>query len=464
MATVWRLRKLVSLPLATLGGRLAVAHLLVVLPGLLALVIWAGIRMSHDISAKYREALLRTASLMATVLDEELESGPRVPAGVYAHALGELAGVSLAILDEKGNVVAASDDYPWGEDEEASSFMMAAAVIGDPRMPRGVLVAGRPKGPMNAEIRNTWLALGGMGLLVLGASVAASLLLARHISRPVRELTASAAALARGDLGQSVVPQGPVETRQLAEAFNTMAHRLRSWLERQLALVAEAAHELRSPLASVRLRLEMAQAHGERDPETARRYLALALEEVERLDRLAHQLLSLSSVDAQLARGAQPMDPAPVLFQVADSMMVLAQHKGLQMQVDVPPHLPLVRASAELLSTAVRNLLDNAIKFTPPGGSVRLSAQAVGGQVEIAVSDSGVGIPPDELPYIFQRFRRGRHGTGERGSGAGLGLALVKTIAEGYGGQVKVESRLGEGSTFVLALPCAEASQGTSGA
>jgi signal transduction histidine kinase len=255
-----------------------------------------------------------------------------------------------------------------------------------------------------------------------------------------------------------------VETQQLAEAFNTMAHRLRSWLERQLALVAEAAHELRSPLASVRLRLEMAQAHGERDPETARRYLALALEEVERLDRLAHQLLSLSSVDAQLARGAQPMDPAPVLFQVADSMMVLAQHKGLQMQVDVPPHLPLVRASAELLSTALRNLLDNAIKFTPPGGSVRLSAQAVGGQVEIAVSDSGVGIPPDELPYIFQRFRRGRHGTGERGSGAGLGLALVKTIAEGYGGQVKVESRLGEGSTFVLALPCAEASQGTSGA
>ena len=170
--------------------------------------------------------------------------------------------------------------------------MVAAATIGDPRGPRGVLMAARPKGPMNAEIRNTWLALGGMGLLVLGASVGASLLLARHISRPVRDLTASAVALAQGGLDQSVTPQGPVETRQLAEAFNTMAQRLRSWLERQLALVAEAAHELRSPLASVRLRLEMAQAHGERDPETARRYLAQALEEVERLHRLAHQLLS----------------------------------------------------------------------------------------------------------------------------------------------------------------------------
>ncbi len=226
----------------------------------------------------------------------------------------------------------------------------------------------------------------------------------------------------------------------------------------------EAAHELRSPLASVRLRLEMAQAHGERDPETARRYLAQALKEVERLHRLAHQLLSLSSVDAQLARGAQPMDPAPVLYQVVDSMMALAQHKGLQVQVDVPPHLPLVRASPELLTTAVRNLLDNAIKFTPPGGSVRLSARAAGGQVEIAVSDTGVGIPPEELPHIFQRFRRGRRSTGEGGSGAGLGLALVKTIVEGYGGQGKVESPLGEGSTFVLALPCAEASQGTSGA
>ena len=125
-------------------------------------------------------------------------------------------------------------------------------------------------------------------------------------------------------------------------------------------------------------------------------------------------------------------------------MMVLAQHKGLQVQVDVPPHLPLVRASPELLTTAVRNLLDNAIKFTPPGGSVRLSARAVGGQVEIAVSDTGVGISPEELPHIFQRFRRGRRGTGEGGSGAGLGLALVKAIAEGYGGQIKVESRLGE--------------------
>src|SRR5581483_2641581 len=333
-------------------------------------------------------------------------------------------------------------------------LFVAAPIAEDRRGPIGFVQLARPMAPVYAEIGRLWLSLLAAGGAMLLLTVLVSLALARRLAGPVLDLTRASERLAQGALAERARPSGPAEIRQLGQAFNRMAERLQEMLARQQAFVAHAAHEFRSPLAGLRLRLEMLQrADARDDPALAQRYLGQMEGEVEHLRQLVDHLLVLVSLD----EGQQPprvaLDLAPLLYAVADEVGPLARAAGIELRVDVPPHLPLLSASPEQLRIVVRNLLDNAIKYTPAGGQITLAAQAAAGALQVQVRDTGVGIPADALPHVFDRFYRVDAARSGRQGGAGLGLALVRAIVAAHGGEVQAASAPGVGSTFTVRLP-----------
>jgi two-component system sensor histidine kinase BaeS len=344
-------------------------------------------------------------------------------------------------------------DIRWDEWRGEERLFVAAPVTEENRKVIGFVQLSILTTPIYDGIRGTWLSLFAAGGSVLLATALVSLVLARQIARPVQSLTAITEEIAAGHLEQRVTPAGPDEIQRLGRAFNRMAERVREMLAQQQAFAANAAHELRSPLTSLRLRLEMLQTHGQGNGELAHRYLAQMEREVDHLRRLVDHLLALSTLDEGKRLLCTALDPAPLLYELADEMGPLAQEAGLDLCVDVPPHLPPLMANGEQMRIVVRNLLDNAIKYTPAGGMVTLSAWADNGRVQIAVTDTGVGIPAEALPHIFERFYRVDKARSRRQGGAGLGLALVRSIVEAQGGQVEVKSQPGAGSVFTLSLP-----------
>ncbi|MFN3974218.1 MAG: sensor histidine kinase, partial [Dehalococcoidia bacterium] len=219
--------------------------------------------------------------------------------------------------------------------------------------------------------------------------------------------------------------------------------------------VANVSHQLRTPLASMRAALETLEEGALEDPDAARSFLGGVKREVERMERIVLELLDLSRLESgQVALHLAPVSVDVVVQEVAERFSPLAQQAGLSLYTQVPPDTPPVLADRDKLVQALSNLLDNAIKFTPAGGKVWLRVQAQDSQVAFVVEDTGIGIAPEHLPHIFERFYKA-HRT-HQDPGAGLGLAIVKHIAQAHGGSVAVESREGEGSRFTLCLPVAQ--------
>ena len=215
--------------------------------------------------------------------------------------------------------------------------------------------------------------------------------------------------------------------------------------------VANVSHELRTPLAAIKSVVETLQDGALENPALAREFLARADEEVDRLVLLVEELLELSLIES----GEQPVTPGEtdislLLHEVVRRLASQAERAEVALRLDAPD-LGFCYVDASRLERAVINLVQNALKFTPAGGSVTISTKRTPGALEIAVSDTGIGISSDELPRIFERFYKADHS--RAGGGSGLGLALVKHAVEAHGGTVRVESTPGTGSTFTIALP-----------
>jgi|FaiFalDrversion2_1042247.scaffolds.fasta_scaffold00772_3 two-component system phosphate regulon sensor histidine kinase PhoR len=218
--------------------------------------------------------------------------------------------------------------------------------------------------------------------------------------------------------------------------------------------VANVSHELRTPLAALKSALETLRAGAQDDPQARDLFLSRAEEETERMARLVEELLELSRLEAGVdAAPPQPVDLPGLLGRAVERMAPLAREKGLHLELRLPPSLPSVQGDAERLERALLNLLDNAIKFTPSGGSVTVAAAEAEGGVLLTVRDTGVGIEPADLPRVFERFYKADRSRQQ--PGAGLGLAIVKHIVEAHGGRVWAESAPGQGATFSLFLPLA---------
>ena len=216
--------------------------------------------------------------------------------------------------------------------------------------------------------------------------------------------------------------------------------------------VANVSHELRTPLSAVKSVIETLQGGAVEEPDVARDFLARAETEVERLVQLLEELLALSRLESGDLRFTEhPLDMREVVRSVGQRMAPHAQRAGVELRVDVDGRMQGVSGDPAALERAIVNLVDNAIKFTPEGGSVDLSSRADNGSVTIVVADTGAGIDPVDLPRVFERFFKADRAR-QRG-GTGLGLAIVKHTVEAHGGSIGVDSQLGAGSVFRLKLP-----------
>ncbi|MEU5160981.1 HAMP domain-containing sensor histidine kinase [Streptomyces sp. NPDC020875] len=297
--------------------------------------------------------------------------------------------------------------------------------------------------------------IAGVAALVLALTVGASVLAATRLVRPLRALTSAAQLMKDGGESAEPVPvpvRADNEIGRLATAFNDMAaHRARLEHQRR-EMVGDVAHELRTPLSTIRGWLEGAQ-DGVADLDPA--FVSSLLEEAVQLQHIIDDLQDLAQADA----GELRLDPAPVrigelLAQVAAAHAPRAEPAGVRLTVTCPDPGPELTADPVRLRQAVGNLVSNAVRHTPRGGTVTLRAAPAGPDaLIIEIADTGGGIPADDLPYVFDRFWRADKSRNRRTGGSGLGLAIVRKLTEAHGGSVSARSTVGEGSVFTLHLP-----------
>ncbi len=294
------------------------------------------------------------------------------------------------------------------------------------------------------SVARGWLVAGLLAVLL--ASLAGWLVSGR-ITAPLHSLAQAAGQMAGGDLTARAPIKGRDELGQMAAAFNRMADQVESTIVTLRQFVADAAHQMHTPLTALRTNLELAAGR----PDAAQSvHLERAQGQVARLTALTDELLQLSRIEAGGA-DAEPLrfDLARLVRGQAEAQAARAEQAGLDFILDVPHEPVWLTGQPEQIRALADNLVDNALKFTPEGGvTVRLAA--AGASAVLTVEDTGIGIPPDELPLLFRRFHRARNTAAYRGSG--LGLALVKAVAERHGGYVSAENTE-RGARFTVTLP-----------
>jgi two-component system phosphate regulon sensor histidine kinase PhoR len=218
--------------------------------------------------------------------------------------------------------------------------------------------------------------------------------------------------------------------------------------------VSNVSHELRSPLASVKAMVETLQAGAKNDAEKADDFLERINDEVDRMTALVTELLELSRLESgRVEMDLEPFDLGPIVLGVVDRLKMQADAGGVELACDIPAGLSTVLGEKAKISQVLVNLIDNALRFTPNGGDVRITAKRAGDMVEVTVSDTGPGIPPEHLPHLFERFYKVDRSRQE--GGTGLGLAIVRHIVQAHGGKVTVESEVGNGTRFTFTLKAA---------
>jgi len=377
----------------------------------------------------------------------------------------------VVITDGRGEIVAASP----GARRRASTPAMVLARQGtevrdtyrDPDLgdtvgvALPVLAGGRVQGAVQVEvsrastaarIRNNWLLLGALGGAILLVVLIVSTLLARSFTRPLAALDRGAARLGEGDLATRVeVPDDPPELAGLARSFNATAERLEALVRSQQAFVADASHQLRTPLAALRLRLENLEAERADGVESRPEDIERALAEVQRLSQLVDSLLVLTRAEAD-RRAPEAVDVGAVIADRRDAWSAFAAERGVFVEADAPPiH---VRSVPGRIEQVLDNLLSNALEVAPVGSTIHVDARRAGTMAEVQVRDAGPGIPPEQRARAFDRFWRG--GTARRdGGGFGLGLAIVRELVAADGGDVDLGDAPEGGLAVTFRLPLA---------
>ena len=302
----------------------------------------------------------------------------------------------------------------------------------------------RPLTQAQSSLRRTFLVV---GLLAVVLAVVAGAALAAVISRPLRRITNVAAAASEGDLSQRA---GPVssggEVGVLATAFDDMLDRLERAFRRQRDFVSDASHELRTPLSVLRAQVELLDH--ETDERARHEGTTTLLRRLDELDRLVDDMLTLASAESGQLIVARPFDLSDFFEDVRRDLPLFGERDFRLSAV-----MGTLDGDPDRLTQVLRNLIRNAVAHTGPGDWVQVAARARDGHLDIAVSDSGPGIPADELHQIFERFHRVDASRSRDRGGPGLGLAIARTLVQAHGGRITAESPPGQGATFRIELP-----------
>ena len=298
------------------------------------------------------------------------------------------------------------------------------------------------------DVQNAiWLSAG----IAAAVALVLGILLARAISRPVRELTAATRVVAEGDLGHQVAVRSKDDLGGLARSFNQMSADLAHSTMLRRQMTADIAHDLRTPL-SIILGYTEALSDGKLRG-TPEMYEAMH-GEAQHLQRLIDDLRTLSLADAgELSLTKVRVAPHTLLERTAAAHAVGTVQRDIALQVTAAADLPPIDVDPGRMAQVLGNLVDNALRHTEPGGQITLAAESDGRAVHLRVRDSGAGILPEDLPYVFERFYRGDEARQQQDGASGLGLAIARSLVEAHGGSISVESTVGEGSSFTIELP-----------
>lgn len=454
-------------------SRLFLSYIIVILLVTVTLgALMAYLVREHVVETKRIEMLAKSQAV-AAVVNRALNNG-RLPDRL--EVMGELLGAQIWVTDQRGKILAGNPPPRWNRPFPENSPRFDALFAGTPQSwvrsgrnqaDPSIIVAVPLSSPSPAAvflytpITGVNQAIGAIDRLLLLSllvgTVAATLfglLISRTLTRPLADISHAAARFAAGDYASRTGATGGDEIGGLGRTFNTMAESLAKIEYNRREFLATVSHELKTPVASIQALAEALADGVAAEPEHRQRYLATIVGESQRIDRLIRDLLDLAQLEAgELAIVPEKTDLVAFLGREAAKYAHLLAEKGLTLRVDAPAAVPPVLADPGWLAQIIANLVSNAVRHSPAGETIVITVQPAAGKVAVAVSDSGLGIPPEDQPFIWDRFYRVDKSRARSGGGTGLGLAITKRLVQAMNGEITLESTVGQGAKFTFTLP-----------
>jgi signal transduction histidine kinase len=429
---------------------------------LLGALLPLGFAMANQHEQDYRSGTLTIAHTLAAAAEEKLadrENSTTLPRTLAALRREDEGGaeMTVAVVDDDRHVVEGQSTGLYTPARAAPALagqtrvtrdgdrlVAIVPVNGHTEKVAGAVLLSRPLAPLHDRVTRLWSRLAVVAFLAVSAAVALAVALARWAGRPLRGLETAAEALGAGELGaRADPPKQPAEIRRLAERFNVMAARLESLIYDHRTMLADVSHQLRTPLAALRLRIELLAAEATEAAE-----FDAALDEVARLARLVDGLLAIARAE-NVTEPPEQLAVSRLLAERAEAWRPVAAERDVRLSLEANGEITALTVPGHL-EQVIDNLVDNALTATSPGGHVRLAADRAGHRTRVIVADDGPGMSEEAMTKAFRRFRT------SGASGTGLGLAIVHRLVTADGGSVELSDTPGGGLTVALDLPSAD--------
>lgn len=459
----------------TIRTKLLGTYLIIIIFTALTADTLAYIALKGHYLQERQEAYQIHANVISTYAKDFIDGGDKLGLAADITDYGERAEARVLILNDEGVVLMDSFNEQWVIGRQLDHSEVVAALRGETaagnhhvapdewvmyvtvpiiqqKQVQGIVLLTTDITDIETALAVVVRRMTLFTLLGSMLALAVGMWLATRVTKSVADLTQAVQSMAAGTFSQPVPVRSSDELGQLAQSFNLMAEKLAQMDKLRRDFVADASHELKSPLSSIKALAEALLYSKEKDVDIYREYLQDINEEIDRLNRVTHDLLKLASTEdvSDIEWQQQPLQQ--VIANVIELVTPQAQVKNITLHWQGVQDLDWP-VNENLLTTVLLNLIDNGIKYTPQDNKIVVAAGVDNGKLIITVADSGEGIPSAELPHIFERFYRVDKARSRETGGTGLGLAIVKQSVQAMGGTIDVSSILGVGTTFILKLP-----------
>lgn len=465
--------------------RLVSSFVLLVLCSVLILSFFVSINLRDYLNASITDRLQSNAILVGRVLHDEIRSGTHYTLKALIRGLAFETNTRVTLLDTSGNVLGDSESDTmimenhahreevikalstgFGQSSRHSATLdinmkYVAIALKEGAAIKYIVRLSLPLSEVEAQVGHIYkMVLTGGGVALVFVMVI-GFLVSRGIIGPLTEMTAVAKAITHGDFSRRLSLQGDDELVVLARSLNRMSDELQQKIKHlqeadrlKTELVANVSHELKTPLTSIMGFIETLQDGAIEDADNSRRFLSIIDRHAKRLSVTVNDLLQLSELEGgRYKLNLETLDLNDLINDVATGFLSATGQRRQQMEVQCQGEPVIIRADRVRMEQAISNVIDNAIKYTPDGGKVIVTVRKRPEGVDITVSDTGIGIPPEHLAHVFNRFYRVDKARSRKAGGSGLGLAIVKHTMLLHGGAVSIDSEHGKGTRITLKLP-----------